>query len=305
MKCRLDIRGEPFTDWVKRVGTPWENGFDVIYQMPFLHDGMRGIADFLVKVDEPIPGACPYEPLDAKLARVEAKPGHVLQLSFYADALHAATGAAPEHLHLWLGSGKVESLLTKDFRPYWRRLRLQLKSLVDEDGPDLATRPEPNAHCPFCEFVGKCDRQWRDEDSLVFVAGIRQTDRWALEDSDVETLAELVNISEPVAEVRPERLERLVTQATLQMEARSMPETVAPFRLIPSSDDPTWGRGLELLPRPDDGDVFLDFEGDPFWKPDGGLFFLFGLIARDPSGTWVYEARWSHDFGEEEIATGN
>ena len=175
---------------------------------------------------------------------------------------------------------------------------------MEEDGPDLATRPEPNAHCPFCEFAGECDRQWRDEDSLVFVAGIRQTDRWALEDSDVETLAELADLSEPVAEVRPERLERLVTQATLQVEARSMPETVAPFRLIPSSDDPTWGRGLELLPRPDDGDVFLDFEGDPFWKPDVGLFFLFGFIARDPSGTWVYDARWSHDFAEEEQATG-
>ena len=296
--------GEPFTAWVKRVGAPWENGFDVIYQMPFLHDGMRGIADFLVKVDEPIPGACLYEPLDAKLARVEAKPGHVLQLSFYADALHAATGATPEHLHLWLGSGQVESLLTKDFRPYWRRLRQQLQRMMGEEGPDLATEPEPCPHCVFCEFAGECDRQWRDEDSLVFVAGIRQTDRWALENSDIETLAELANVSEPVADIRPERLERLIAQAVLQVEARGMPETVTPFRMIPSNQDPTWGRGLELLPGADDGDVFLDFEGDPFWKPDRGLFFLFGFIARDPSGTWTYEARWSHDLAEEEMATG-
>ena len=33
-----------------------------------------------------------YEPVDAKLARVEAKPGHVLQLCFYADAIEAVTG---------------------------------------------------------------------------------------------------------------------------------------------------------------------------------------------------------------------
>ena len=287
-----------------RVGTPWENGFDVIYQMPFLHDGMRGIADFLVKVDEPAPGGCSYEPLDAKLARVEAKPGHVLQLSFYADALDAATGAVPEHLHLWLGSGKVESLLTKDFRPYWRRLRSQLQKLVEEEGPDVTTQPEPCAHCDFCEFAGECDRQWRDEDSLVFVAGIRQTDRRALENSEVETLADLAALSESVDQVRPERLERLVTQAMLQVEARNEPETVAPFQLISSSLDPTWGRGLELLPKPDDGDVFLDFEGDPFWKPDKGLFFLFGFIAQGPGSLWVYDARWSHDFADEEHATG-
>jgi len=296
--------GEPFCDWVARAGTPWDGDFDVIYQMPFLHDGMRGVADFLIKVDDPASGACRYEPLDAKLARVEAKPGHVLQLSFYADALHAATGAPPEHLHLWLGSGRMESLLTTDFRPYWRRLRLQLRRLVEEDGPDVTTRPEPCAHCDFCEFAGECDRQWRDEDSLVFVAGIRQVERRALENSDVETLAQLADLSEPVAGVRPERLHRLVTQAVLQVEERIAPEAVPPYRLIPSSQDPTWGRGLELLPKPDDGDVFLDFEGDPFWKPDVGLFFLFGFIARDASGAWAYESRWSHDVADEEQATG-
>jgi predicted RecB family nuclease len=297
--------GEPFADWVARVGTPWENGFDVIYQMPLLHDGMRGIADFLVKVDKPVPGSCRYEPLDAKLARVEAKPGHVLQLSFYADALYAATGAAPEHLHLWLGSGRVESLLTKDFRPYWRRLRKQLQRFMEEDGPEVTTEPEPCLHCAFCEFAGECDRQWRNEDSLVFVAAIRQTDRWALENSEVDTLADLADLSESVAGVRPERLERLVTQAVLQVEARNEPETVVPFQLIPSSQDPTWGRGLEMLPRPDVGDVFLDFEGDPFWKPDEGLFFLFGFIAQDSSNTSAYDARWSHDLAEEEQAIGD
>ncbi len=105
--------GERFDEWVTRVGTPWDEGFDVIYQMPFVHDGMRGIADFLVRVDGPSESACVYEPVDAKLARTEAKPGHILQLCFYADALRAATGTSPEHLHIWLGSGRIESLCHK------------------------------------------------------------------------------------------------------------------------------------------------------------------------------------------------
>ena len=40
--------GESFADWVERIGNPLDSRPDVIYQMPLIHDGMRGIADFLV-----------------------------------------------------------------------------------------------------------------------------------------------------------------------------------------------------------------------------------------------------------------
>lgn len=53
--------------------------------MPFIHDVMQGIADFIVKVPDTATGGFRYEPVDAKLVRNEAKPGHVLQLCFYAD----------------------------------------------------------------------------------------------------------------------------------------------------------------------------------------------------------------------------
>jgi predicted RecB family nuclease len=296
--------GESFADWVERLGTPWDDGFDVIYQMPFIHDGMRGIADFLIKVDEPQPGECPYEPVDAKLARVEAKPGHVLQLCFYADALEAATGASPKRLHLWLGSGHMESLATRSFHPYWRRLRTQLRVVLQDGAPPQATRPEPCVHCDFCEFTVVCDNQWRDEDSLVFVAGVRPIERFQLEVSGIATLANLASRSGGVDSMRPERLERLVGQAALQVEARNEPGPTPPFQLIPFGEDPTWGHGLELLPVPDDGDVFLDFEGDPFWQRESGLFFLFGFITRDPDGRWIYQGHWAHDRAGEEQATG-
>src|SRR5664279_5289521 len=42
---------ETFSQWVARLGNPMERGFDVIYQMPFVHEGIRGIADFLLRVD--------------------------------------------------------------------------------------------------------------------------------------------------------------------------------------------------------------------------------------------------------------
>ena len=57
--------------------------------------------------------------------------------------------------------------------------------------------------------------------------------------------------------------------------------------------------GFAALPAPDDGDVFLDFEGHPFWQADVGLFFLFGLIERSPAGEWEFTAFWAHDKAEE------
>ena len=180
-----------------------------------------------------------------------------------------------------------------------------MRRLLEDDAPAPETRPVPCAHCEFCEFAALCDAQWRDEDSLVYVAGIRASDLVSLEDSAVTTLTGLAERVGEVASMRPERLERLVSQAALQVEARIDPDDPPPFRPIEAGADPTWGRGLELLPEPDDGDVFLDFEGDPFWTADRGLFFLFGLVARAADGAWTYEARWAHDRPGEERATGD
>ena len=302
--------GEAFSAWVARVGDPFDQGWDVIYQMPFVHDGVRGIADFLERVTDADTGVVAYEPVDAKLARVAAKPGHVLQLCFYADAIAERTGVRPPRMHLWLGSGRRETLAVDEFRPYWNRLRAQLAHVV-ADGPDEVTRPEPCDHCAFCEFFEGCTQQWRDEDSLTYVAGIRRPEWVALGDGGISTLEALAGLTRPEPDpepaaldgIRPERLVRLVDQATLQALARLQPDgEPPPFRMIESGDDPVWGHGLDLLPAPDDGDVFLDFEGHPFWRADAGLFFLFGLIEREADGGWRYREWWAHDLDEEAAA---
>ncbi len=284
---------ETFLQWVARVANPMEKGYDVIYQMPLVHEGIRGIADFLIRVDD-VEGSCSYEPVDAKLTRVEGKPGHVLQLCFYADALEVLTGSVPREMHLWLGSGVSESLRVEEFRPYWRRLRRQLATLLDED--EIAeTRPEPCTHCDYCEFNQICDAQWRREDSLVYVANIRTPERHALEGDGVRTVVELSSRSASVPELHDENLERLRRQATLQVSSREHPESPPVYELVVPSEDPVFGHGFELLPEPDDGDVFFDFEGHPFWSAQYDLFFLSGLRYRDGGGEWCYDGRWAHD----------
>ncbi len=293
--------GESFQAWVDRVGNPLADGWGVVYQMPFLHNGIRGIADFLLRVVNSKSGAVSYEPVDAKLARAEAKPGHVLQLCFYAEAIEALTGVRPERMHIWLGSGQVESLQVAEFAPLWRRLRGRLDRAL-ADGPAAATVPESNPHCAFCEFQPVCDKRWRDDDSLTFVAGIRKADTDALVSAGVATLAALAGTDGEVADVRDERLTRLRGQAALQLVAREAPDGPPPYTPIEPGREP-WGHGFEQLPEPTDGDVFLDFEGHPFWRADTGLFFLFGLLEQDSDAAWRYRAWWADDLAQERTAT--
>ena len=158
---------------------------DVIYQMPMVFDGIKGVADFLIRV-EPEPGFSAWEPVDAKLARKEAKPGHLLQLCFYADAVAHLTGSVPKHVHLELGSGKRETYRYQDFGPYWRRMKLELGRVAEQGGPVNETSPEPCRFCDFCDFQRICEDEWRSEDSLVFVANLQRADRSLLADAGIE-----------------------------------------------------------------------------------------------------------------------
>ncbi|MGC8498992.1 MAG: TM0106 family RecB-like putative nuclease [Acidimicrobiales bacterium] len=285
---------EAFADWVERVAPLWHDGHDVLYQMPLLSGGIRGIADFVVQVPGE-PGA--YEPVDAKLTRAAARPGHVLQLCFYAEAIQAVVGIAPRQMHLWLGSGAIETLPVDQFSPYWRRLRRQVsRHLLDEGGD--ATAPEQCAHCAICEFAPVCEAEWRRNDSLVWVASLGVAERHTLEHAGVTRLGELAARDRGPA-LAPERWHRHHRQAVLQVSSRERPQEQPPFELIERSDDPFYGRGLELLPAPDDGDVFFDFEGHPFWTPQAELLFLAGMSYWTDPGGWHYEARWAHDLDEQ------
>ncbi len=58
---------------------------------------------------------------------------------------------------------------------------------------------------------------------------------------------------------------------------------------------------LALLPEPDPGDLFFDFEGDPLWTADGhdwGLEYLFGVL--DAGGS--FRPLWAHNRVDERTA---
>jgi predicted RecB family nuclease len=259
-------------------------GADVVYQAVLVDpSGWRGVADFVERTAD---GS--YEVADTKLAR-SGRPAHVLQLAFYSEQVGRIQGRLPDLMHVVLGTNERVSYHVRDFDAYYRRLRRRFEAWVAEPP---ATYPYPVRHCQICDWLDRCEAQWRRDDHLSLVAGMRRAWETQLGEAGVATLAGLAE-ADPELEtgLRPEIFDRLRRQAALQLGYR-LTGTHA-FEVLPLVE----GRGLRSLPRPSDGDVFFDIEGDPFFEPERGLEYLFGVYTRDG-----FRAFWGTDRAGERSA---
>jgi uncharacterized protein len=266
------------------------DGPDVIYQGVFVNRSWRGVADFLMRVDAPSElGAWSYEALDTKLAR-HSKPAYILQLCFYDEQIARIQGRKPEHIHVLLGSGEQESFRPHEFGAYYRRVRSRLEAFV-ADPP--RTEAYPCAHCDMCDFKGVCDAHWDSVDHLSRVAGMRSTQIERLAAAGLTTLAALARAPENApAGVPSDTYEKLREQASLQLHARETGRDA--YRLLKPGPE----SGFALLPPPSVGDLFFDFEGNPFWDSEGGLEYLWGILDVDHNFTPLH----AHDHATEKVA---
>ena len=238
-----------------------------------------------------------YEVADTKLAR-ETKGATILQLSLYSELLEKTQGCAPERMWV-IPPGKNfqgEAYRVEEYAAYYRYVRGRLLDAVSEKG-DNETYPEPVEHCYVCRWFRDCDGRRRADDHLSLVAGIRQQQRDQLEAWDVPTMAKLAAMPIPLKQ-RPvhgsrEGMQRVREQARVQVAGRTE-QKLKHEPILP----PTEGIGYCRLPEPSMGDVFMDFEGDPF-VGEYGLQYLFGFATRNPAGDLSYEKRWALNLVEE------
>src|SRR5262249_39563220 len=141
------------------------------------------------------------------------------------------------------------------------------------------------------------EERWRREDHLLLVANIRRDNVAKLRAAAIPTLAALggPEATRKIPQLAPRTFDTLRDQAALQLHRR----TTGALHWHPLASEP--GCGFEKLPRPSDGDVIFDIEGDPFWEPARGLHFLFGLLVRE-ADAWRYRAIWAHDRADERRA---
>jgi predicted RecB family nuclease len=256
-------------------------GADVISQAYFQHGTWHGVADFLERQSD---GG--YEPVEAKLART-TRPDHVLQLSFYAEQIERLQGRLPEHMHVELGSGRRETFRTEDFSAYYRHVRSRFLSALE--GP-AGTYPWPCEHCPVCRWRHVCHERLAGDDHPILIPGFRRAHVEPLASAGLVTIERLGDAAEQEVDgLRGPTFDALRHQARLLLHRRRTGRHRVD--LLP----PEEGRGFALLPEPSPGDVWLDLEGYPFFEPDRGLEYLFGLCSRGDDGEVRYEALWAQD----------
>lgn len=274
-------RGDLVAD-AKATRAALAQGAEVVFQGAFLSGTWGGWSDFLLRVDKPSAlSPFSYEVADTKLKR-RPHPKHLLQLVLYSDLLTEVQGVAPEFAHVELGTGERATLRLADYAHYARAARARLEAFVANPQP---TRPVPCADCSLCRWARHCESVWQAEDSLFNVANISRGQVKKLEAAGITTMAGLADLDRPVRGMAEGTRARLVTQARLQ-HAR---KTGAPAFELRA---PEPGKGFDLLPAPQPGDLFYDMEGDPHYE--GGLEYLHGVWCDGQ-----FHAFWAHDHAAE------
>ena len=268
------------------------SGVDVIYPATFYGGAWGGQADFLLRTEMPSDlGAWSYEIADTKLARRLKVPA-LLQMATYASRLTQLQGAAPANVYVVTGDGVSRPWRLLDVAAYARRARARLQDAVDQRP---LSEPVPCGQCTQCRWLARCSAFWKRTDDLSLVAFMRSDHRQALIAAGITTLACLgeSDLDDLPRTVGLSSRQRLVAQASEQLKER--------FSGVPSYTllAPAGGTGLLRLPPPDAGDLYLDFEGDPYAEGDAGREYLAGIGDR----TDAFTALWAHDHDAERILT--
>ncbi len=280
----VEIRGG---DVVRKTKDALARGVDVVAQAALEKAPWSGFADFLERVDTPSDlGPYSYEVVDTKL-KESPTPSHVLQLVVYSALIADLQGLMPAYAHLQLGSGERVTLRLAEFLSYASESQRRLEEFLAHP---FDARPVPCDACVHCDWKEVCDDRWKAEDSLYRVAGIRHGQVRKLEAEGITSMGALADHEGSVPKLALETLTGLQIQAILQ-HARDRGSD--PTYLLRTS---VQGKGFDLLPRPDMGDLFYDIEGYPYYREKGsqGLEYLHGVW-----GQGSFKAFWAHTIGEE------
>jgi len=293
---------------------------DVIYQAVFATDEFVGFADFLVRDPEAGSGtAGAWVVQDTKLAR-HARVTALMQLAAYVDQLDRLGVPHSDRVELLLGDGSTSVHAVRDLMPVFRLRRDRLRALIaDRDlasgatGAPIAWGDDRGPlRVVACGRCATCDAEVVAHRDLLLVAGMRPVQRDRLRLAGIRTIDDLAAAHEAPERMSGDTFMGLRTQARLQLTSpaggvadASAPEPADDVHAVPTYEV-VLPQAIGALPRPDHGDIFFDFEGDPLYTetppagttPQWGLDYLFGWVDE----TEQYTALWAHDFTGEKQA---
>jgi len=263
------------------------SGAAVIYQAALRDGCLVGHADFLRRIPKPSElGDFSYEVLDTKLART-TKAKFLIQLAFYSALVARAQGTSPAMMYVVLGDRTEQGFPYAEYSRYCSTLTQRFLERAAQ-GPNADSYPIPCEHCDICRWRGLCEEKRLQDDHLCQVANITRVQMKKLQAAGVSTLESLGQLSPDtrIPKMAAATLEKLTSQAALQLKARQIGRNH--LHILPQEEPE---RGFGRLPRPAQGDLFFDMEGDPL--EDRGLEYLFGLYFLD-KGKACYKSWWAH-----------
>lgn len=275
-----------FQDRVTRTKEAMASQAEVIYQGALLNGRWHGYADFLIRVPvESCLGPFSYEPVDTKLA-LTAKPKHAVQLCVYALLLTAEQRIMPQNVHIVVGNGSTVTLPLSELHYYFDIARQRFEDFVDH--LPATSVGQPCGHCGQCRWRDHCRGGWEAIDHTSLVANITRGQMAKLDAAGVHSMGALAALAPDsrIPTLQPETSLRLASQARLQVAKRTDGKDRCDIL------DFAVGRGFARLPRPNEGDIFFDIEGDPLFE--GGLEYLFGFVIKD-GGDTRFKPLWGHD----------
>jgi uncharacterized protein len=213
-------------------------------------------------------------------------------------------------VQLLLGDGSTSTHRVDDLLPVFGLRRERLRALIADRRVDLGAAGAAIAWADArgdlgviaCGRCATCELEVVGHRDLLLVAGMRPVQRERLRAAGILTIDALASAGHAPTSMSRETFESLRTQARLQIESPAgVPADDAPAHAVPTFEVVA-PKSLGVLPRPDHGDLFFDFEGDPLYTEGvgahWGIDYLFGWV--DTRET--YGALWAHSFDEERAA---
>lgn len=282
------LTAETLTEAVERTRAAFAEQAEVVFQATFYDGSFVGFADFIVRQPD---GS--YQVQDTKLAR-SARVTALLQLAAYAEQLEYLGVRVAPTVELILGDGTVSTHRLDDITPVYEKRRRRLLRIIDERLADPLPVQWGDPRYAVCGHCDACEAEIQASRDVLLVAGMRVTQRAHLAAAGIRTIDDLaMTTTTSVDGIADSTLESFRLQARLQIEAQ--PDSAPPVVVFDAS-------ALAVLPEPDPGDIFFDFEGDPLYTEGAGerwgLDYLFGSVDTEERFT----AFWAHDFAEERDA---
>jgi predicted RecB family nuclease len=257
----------------------------------------NGRTDVLRRVETPSRfGPWSYEVIDTKLAR-ETKGNTILQISLYSDLL-SVTQRLSQFPPSWLRRVQTTSRRRTGSPTMARTIDTSgaVSSALSRDRSPVTLILSRSNIARYVVGAATVTRGGGPTIILSLVAGISKSQIAELERHGIANTAALAALPLPL-QWRPDRgaaksFEKIREQARIQVEGRTSGTVL--YETLPLIA----GFGLSRLPEPSPGDIFFDFEGDPF-VGDGGLEFLFGYVYSDGQGSDCYVGDWASNRQEE------